>query len=199
MGTRLSALVLLLPLFASCAPISSAPTTGQVESRLKTDPLSPEVTAKLKHLDGMTEDQLIATYRNKTRIGYEPSHGTQIEYTSANGQAWLWYPGNTVIIPGEWKRKDSAENYEFPANEGEGKTYTVPKTEICFRYGKNTHNPVTGHRGGGFECNPIALMKLLSDETIVSGDIFGLAGRKAVPFVLPKRKQLSINDVNKRL
>jgi hypothetical protein len=65
-----------------------------------------------------------------TNMSHDAGHGTQVEYLSPGGSAWLWYPGNSVILPGKWKR--SGEN-------------------ICFAYTANSYNPVTGHKGGDWE------------------------------------------------
>lgn len=102
---------------------------------------------------------------DRTQQSYSPGHGMQIEYLAADGASWLWYPGNTKVLPGEWKTEGS---------------------DICFRYGKNTYNPVTRHKGGGWECSSLKNY----NSTLVSstkGDIFGLTGRKKVPFDLPKK------------
>jgi hypothetical protein len=93
---------------------------------------------------------------------WDPGHGTQVEYYDARGGTHLWYPGNRRIVRGKWK---------------------MDGNNICFAYQGNTYNPVTGHRGGGFECMPAAL----HDEGIVdraTGDVFGLAKSRSVPFTL---------------
>jgi len=113
-----------------------------------------------------------AALANKTQQSFSPGHGMQVEYLAADGSTWLWYPGNAKVLPGQW------------ATEG---------ADICFRYGKNTYNPVTKHQGGGWECTPLKLY----NQTIVTstkGDVFGLAGRKKVPFNLPS-KLLPLNQL----
>lgn len=106
-----------------------------------------------------------ASLANKTQQSFSPGHGMQIEYLAADGATWLWYPGNTKVLPGQWKTEGA---------------------DLCFRYGKNTYNPVTKHKGDGWECAPLKVY----NQTIVTstkGDIFGLAGRKKVPFDLPAK------------
>lgn len=101
-----------------------------------------------------------------TTMTYSPGHGTQVEYYANDGTNYLWYPGNRVVLPGNWKR-DGAD--------------------LCFRYGGNTYNPVTGHNGGGWECMPYKLqLTVVVDQA--KGDIFGLAKRRTVPFSLPKAR-----------
>lgn len=109
---------------------------------------------------------LAAPIGNQTTMTFDPGHGTQVEYVAADGTNYLWYPGNRVVLPGHWKLEGA---------------------NICFAYGANTYNPVTGQHGPGFECEP----KSVYLGTIVeraSGDVFGLRTRHAVPFVLGKAR-----------
>ncbi|HEY9013267.1 MAG TPA: hypothetical protein VIN06_19870 [Devosia sp.] len=101
-----------------------------------------------------------------TNMSHDPGHGTQVEYLSPGGGAWLWYPGNAVIVPGKWKRA--------------GK-------EMCFAYTANSYNPVTGHKGGGWECMPYKHWWGSIAER-VEGDPLGLEGRRKVPFKLGKER-----------
>jgi hypothetical protein len=110
---------------------------------------------------------LTAFLLNTTSQEYDASsHGTQIEYLGANGVTYLWYPGNTRALAGQWRVQDGTN---YPS--------------ICFRYGENTFNPVTRQSGGGWECGsgPAYLFEKLS---VVSGDVFNLASGR-LPFVLP--------------
>ena len=50
-----------------------------------------------------------------------------------DGKAYLWYPGNQRIVVGEWKTQADPR----------GQSYT----QLCYRYGPNTYNPVTRSRG----------------------------------------------------
>ncbi|MFT3765155.1 MAG: hypothetical protein QM820_06515 [Minicystis sp.] len=69
-------------------------------------------------------------FHGKTVLFYDTSHGNQVEYYGEGGRCYLWYPGNRVVLAGEWR---------------------VDEEFLYFRYGKNTYNPVTGQRGGGWE------------------------------------------------
>ena len=105
-----------------------------------------------------------------TQMTFSPGHDTQVEYLAKGGGAWLWYPGNTRILAGEWK---------------------TDGPDICFRYGGNTYNPVTKHRGGGWECTRLKVHSSVVVEQ-KKGDVFGLTGRKKVPFDLsPKRMNMA--------
>ncbi|MBL4556436.1 MAG: hypothetical protein JKP98_02155 [Rhodobacteraceae bacterium] len=43
---------------------------------------------------------MAAFYGGATYKSYSRAHGTQIEYLASNGRAYLWYPGNTRVVPG---------------------------------------------------------------------------------------------------
>lgn len=106
---------------------------------------------------------------NVTIMTYDPGHGTQVEYYDASGHTWLWYPGNRVVLPGEWKIEPMGGHQL-----------------ICFRYGANTYNPVTGSRGKQWECMPLGN----AEQAVVErkkGDVFGLSTGK-LPFVLTRTK-----------
>jgi len=66
-------------------------------------------------------------------------HGLQVEYFSPDGKVYLWYPGNVRSVVGEW---------------------TAEKNDLCFRYQPNSYNPVTGQRGGAWECRNRAREKI---------------------------------------
>ena len=104
----------------------------------------------------------------KTNLTYDTGHGTQVEYYSADGQNYLWYPGNKIVLPGHWKLDGGSRAH--PAN-------------ICFAYPANSYNPVTHQYGPGWECEPMAVYSAHLAEQ-ANGDVFGLASRRAVPFVL---------------
>ena len=99
-------------------------------------------------------------------MSFDGGHGTQVEYVGSNGRTFLWYPGNKVVLPGRWKLQ--------------GKT-------VCFLYGPNTYNPVTGVVGAQWECEPIAGYIGVQTER-AAGDVFGLAQRTEVPFILQRAR-----------
>lgn len=102
-------------------------------------------------------------YSGRTVVYYERSHGTQVEYYSPTGGAHLWYPGNRRSLAGRWKI------------DGSGKG-----ARICFQYGANTYNPVTGHVGGGWECSSEIRHRSIIKSSCV-GDKFSLASG-SIPF-----------------
>jgi hypothetical protein len=99
-----------------------------------------------------------------TNMTTDSAHGTQIEYLAQNGKAYLWYPGNSVILPGRWKTEGA---------------------KVCFAYGENTYNPATGASGGGWECMSAQLYWWAIFERM-PGDVLGLTGRQQAPFRLDR-------------
>lgn len=115
-------------------------------------------------------------FSGKTHLGYDGGHGNQIEYESADGTCFLWYPGNQVIVPCLWKR------------EGD---------QVCFKYGLDTYNPVTRERGGKFECTGILDWKA-GTVASMEGDPFGLASKEGVPWNLERHPKLDLDAALKR-
>jgi hypothetical protein len=113
------------------------------------------------------------TLKDRTILHYEPQHGTQIEYLSANGMSYLWYPGNNVIVPAPWKLKGGS---------------------ICFLYPARSYNPVTKTQGGNWECEPTSAYYRTIKQTM-PGDMFGLSARKLVPFVIQRGQDLHIQHI----
>jgi hypothetical protein len=111
-------------------------------------------------------------YACKTQMTFDSGHGTQVEYLHPNGRAFLWYPGNAGILPGEW------------IIEPRGAESPVA---ICFRYDTVTRNPVTGVVGREWSCMFADLQASRVAES-ARGDVLRLAGRKFIPFVLSRER-----------
>ena len=111
----------------------------------------------------------------RTNMTFSPSHGTQVEYLSRSGGAFLWYPGNASVVRGRWKLA--------PSPYGVG-------TNICFAYQANSYNPATGESGGHWECEPTRIYEHNVVDS-AGGDLFGLGTKGEVPFQLrPERTTL---------
>ena len=124
---------------------------------------------------------------NKTLRHYSPQHGTQVEYHTADGRAFLWYPGNPIILAGRWRVEEipnAPKLWETPPGSGN----IVERTlfQPCYRYGPNTYNPVTRNYGDNWECSAPSLLTGIEEKR--EGDLFRLARGGPVPFVLAKRK-----------
>ena len=110
---------------------------------------------------GLATPAFAASLANTTIMTWDPGHGTQVEYYDGAGHSWLWYPGNRVVLPGQYKLKGA---------------------DICFAYGPNSYNPVTG-KIGGWECQNLkAEQQFTVDRT--KGDVFHLKNAGKVPFRL---------------
>lgn len=104
---------------------------------------------------------------NTTYLSFNKFHGFQVNYIAPGGLAWLWFPGNSKVVPEEW-RLDSVNGTKA----------------ICFRHPSNSRNPATSRRGGAFQCQPLEL----SQKAIVArlnGDAFKLASGN-VPYRLSR-------------
>lgn len=114
-------------------------------------------------------------YADKTLLFYDPSHGNQIEYFAPDGKCYLWYPGNKRALPGHWRM------------EGDS---------ICFLFGSNTYNPVTGEIGGNWDKRPFQSFAATVEHT-ADGDVHGLATGR-VPYSLPAHPALESVEAAKR-
>jgi hypothetical protein len=98
-------------------------------------------------------------FADETTLTYSKIHGWQAEYTSADGKAYLWYPGNKVILHGSWR---------------------VSAMSVCFRYEEESYNPATGRRGNQEECQPGTVAVFEKSEQR-PGDAFHLSA--GLPYV----------------
>ncbi len=119
-----------------------------------------------------SQDGLGARYSGATSLDFTRQHGTQVEFMSSDGRAYLWYRGNADVVTGEWEVR--AE----PGQRMGGR--------ICFRYGPATLNPVTRQRGGEWSCARAADF-IAGEEEYTRGDPFGLAVG-GIPFVMQPGK-----------
>lgn len=99
-------------------------------------------------------------------------HGVQVFYVTADGDSFLWYPGNRRVVHGE---------YRLIGNAPEG---LLPKRGrvdgIKFKYQPNSYNPVTGRRGGTWDRRD----RMEGARSVISyarGDIFDLSSG-SVPY-----------------
>ena len=95
-------------------------------------------------------------------------YGTQIEYHSPDGGAFLWFPGNRSVVAGEWDVRGN-------------------RPDLCYRY-LNGRDALTGLSGSNWGCEPVRLA-LSSGQAFLAGDVFGLVDGR-LPFVMSKRQKL---------
>lgn len=116
-----------------------------------------------------------------TSMSYSPEHGTQVGFTTKDGRSFLWYPGNAIVLPGQWLACEERMSSSSPETGPVAFTYGT----ICYQYGENTYNPVTKVAGAVWECAAAGTR----DASLIErrkGDLFDLARRQRVPFVLAK-------------
>lgn len=129
----------------------------------------------------------------RTRLTFSQSHGSQIEYAGKDGKVYLWYPGNGIILSGQWK----AEPFFIEFVEGGQVTKKIEQDKICFRYDRATFNPVTGRIGGNWECSALPSYKKTVTESEV-GDTLNLKSQAEAPFIL-SRERTSLAAVRSRV
>ncbi|AMM84347.1 hypothetical protein [Martelella sp. AD-3] len=155
----------------------------------ESSPFSRANPAFEKYYNGPTAKSkaLEKSFSGHTRMTYEPVHGTQVEYFSPDGRTYLWYPGNTVVLPGLWE----VRSYTMPNLDLTNINRPVVRVEevipLCFQYGKKTYNPATRKHGDYWSCS-IASPRPITRGELRQGDIFRLSERVKPPFILPKDK-----------
>lgn len=86
---------------------------------------------------------------------WSAGHGAQVEYVGPGGRAFLWYPGNRVVVP---SLRRTAMIHGVPS--------------VCHLWPPRTYNPVTRERGPGWACTPESAWAASVVE-VAPGDIFG--------------------------
>jgi hypothetical protein len=158
-----SLLIMASLLAASCSP-ASAPKPYPAVAAAPAPP-GKRTFYKFGH---WTAAELRAALAGRTKVFYSHEYGTQVSYYSPDGHEWLWFPGNPVIIPEQWRAEDRP----------------TQQAAICFKDPPNTFDAVTLRRGGDWECHlAMNLIPLGSRIAQRKGDIFGLSQRSAPPFV----------------
>ncbi|MFT3690295.1 hypothetical protein [Paenirhodobacter sp.] len=155
-------------LCAGCAPPSDwiAMTPAELDSAMKAGkvvPLSPD-----KYTFGRPVLDLQAPRPGYT---YATDRGPiQIEYFDPNGRSWLWFPGNLLAVPGEYRYQVA-----FPRAGGPGEVAAVE-----FRY-PSTSRGMDGRPGGSWE--PAMIRGYQNGVvSVAKGDVFRLS-RGLVPYV----------------
>lgn len=125
-----------------------------------------------------------AALANKTLLRLTPAHGPEVTYTTPDGQYFLWFPGSSVMVGGTWKSEE--QDYRKKVRSGGAvREFSGPMTMYCYEFRASAHNPVTGMMGSKTSCEVAGWAKVATVER-ADGDIFGLAGRSEVPFVLTR-------------
>ncbi|MGX5777102.1 hypothetical protein [Methylorubrum zatmanii] len=175
------------PMFVDGKPVFRHIESGNPDILRSEADLSLVDEAALRAYAAQRKDVRVSDIRraisDATYSTYSGFHGTQIEYAGADGSVYLWYPGNSTILRGQWKPRQVFVEYFV-----NGKLLRrFENSQVCFRYGAGTYNPATGHTGDGWECQPFQAYRKHIAET-KRGDFLRMKTRFEVPFVLSKEK-----------
>lgn len=94
----------------------------------------------------------------------------QIEYFAPDGRSYLWFPGNTTVVQGQYRY-----GLVIPDDGGIGRIGTVE-----FLYPSNTIG-MTGRKGGKWEAQGISDYRMYV-MAVRNGDIFNLSSGE-IPYV----------------
>jgi hypothetical protein len=135
---------------------------------------SPERLEQAKrYLEMASTTEKVHSYiSNYTRMTYDRSHGTQVEYNAPDGKSFLWYPGSRVVTPGRWKVDEAL------VPDGSHSYVTM-----CYLYSASSYDPTDNSRGGKWECVP-AVLAILRTKERVPGNPFRLGLSPQTPFIL---------------
>ncbi|WP_155839346.1 hypothetical protein [Hyphomonas chukchiensis] len=109
-----------------------------------------------------------------TYLSFDPDHKFQVTYYENETRSWLWYGGNDIALPSEWKVEERDIGEHGTPLSGEA------RTQICWKYGSNTYNPSTGNTGGKFQCT-VLINALQITVSSLDGDVFNLSSGE-VPY-----------------
>jgi hypothetical protein len=112
--------------------------------------------------------------------------GTQVEYLSPDGKAYLWYPGNNAMAVGTWS---IGAIPLYQKKNGVDTKSDLPT--LCFQYVAAAGSIVQGGT-----CAPAHLYLRRVTES-VNGDVLGLSRRSTPPFVL-SRDKTTLDALKKR-
>lgn len=105
--------------------------------------------------------------------------GNQIEYTAADGQAYLWYSGAETLITGTWEV--TALSLDFG--------------QVCYVYAPGSFGP--DDLGSTFCWSYEELLRDIPESGVREGDPYDLASG-SLPFVLPFDRVVSVESLQER-
>jgi hypothetical protein len=144
-------------------------------------------------------DTVKAFMTDRTKTTWSIGYGLQVAYTAPDGRVFLWYPGNSVILQGEWKVElaNALTGGVVVIEDGEQSVFRpIESAQVCFKYGVNTVDAVSRSPGGRFSCQGFGYFKGVNRENR-KGDVFGLMTRSQAPFVLSKDEDKIANLLKK--
>jgi len=172
-------------------------TLPELDARFRSFAASMPAMEKLPYFNDLvnsnryTPAEAAELLKDRTVLTFDKVYGPQFEYTSADGIAYLWYPGNKIILRGQWYIRDDDVGYTDGSER-----FEATAGRICYYYGPKTYNPAT-RRTGEPECQNAGIHEARVVESR-AGDVLGLSRSEAVPYVLGDRRT-SIDAVLERI
>lgn len=125
-----------------------------------------------------SEDEITAAFSNRTFREYNVSTGARIEFLSADGQVYLWYPADLSIVHGQWRSLDGIY--------------------ICLRYFAVSNESPTAQVWNEWQCNLIPV-SIGRDSESVLGDSLELREDESVPYVLERHPEFTLEEYRERI
>ena len=179
---RFAGIACILSALTACATTSDAGNYllyGESNSaRNGGDNLSSQI--QILRARGLALDAVYPDYPKvgTSYLSWDPSHGFQVTFYETPERSWLWYGGNNIALPAQWKKEPRAQS-EL------GKPLTgVLDHRVCWKYGTDTYNPSTKKGGGEFDCT-LAINTLQMTVGAIDGDVFNLKSGQ-VPYIRKK-------------
>ena len=148
-----------------------------VRSSVSLSTLLLMLTAAYAQAQQIGETETRRFFSCRTIVTWTAPQGTQVSYLGAGSKAYLWAPGNETVQSGNWRIDPRATS----GRSG------IPYLAVCVQYGASTQ----------WDCRPAELLERITMDH-ADGDVFGLAGRSAVPFALA-RDRTNIAMLQQRL
>ena len=144
--------------FAEYSPLSQSGTNYAGEL----DRLDPAARQNKETL--LRSPKALREYLAGSTLKTFGEHGVQISFHAKDGTVWLAYPGNNRPIKGKWKTNAIGQF-----------------SGVCYFYGPNSVNPLTGRSQSDFLCQKAWNHVMPRTTEVVSGDIFNLQKRTTLP------------------
>ncbi|WP_299296296.1 hypothetical protein [uncultured Tateyamaria sp.] len=163
-------------------PLATGVSTTVLSSLLAACAVEPTIMAMESSSRISRDPELTRRAMTGNTLGdFSSLHGSQYTFHAENGQTFLWYPGNSKIVKGQWKL--------LVQDDG--------KPVRCYKYSSNSYNPVTGLRSGPWRCVQFSGSEFQGSRIIV-GDPFELASGR-IPFRMQKLEHIPPREIAERI
>lgn len=154
--------------------------------------------------DRLSIEQATQVLAGTTHRAYMHAHGTQVTYFAPDGRVFLWYPGNRRVLSGRWKvalyqdligatppiaEQMRAYHLQMPLAAVE----RFDSNYVCFQYESSFNPAMWPGVAQRWECADVTEYVRLGTVQREPGDLFGLAARHEVPFVIPREERRDLD------